>query len=77
MAQLVVIDPPRDDAERNAQKLLANMLPVSWIVTTNIYEAHFPKRKGRTKSEVDGVLICPVGVIVLSLKRNYSPSAAL
>ena len=71
MAQLVVIDPPRDDAERNAQKLLANMLPVSWIVTTNIYEAHFPKRKGRTKSEVDGVLICPVGVVVLSLK-HYS-----
>ena len=71
MAQLVVIDPPRDDAERNAQKLLANMLPVSWIVTTNIYEAHFPKRRGRTKSEVDSVLICPVGVIVLSLK-HYS-----
>src|SRR6516225_9907387 len=67
MASLVVIDPPRSASERQAQQVLARILPAGWVVTTNIYEEHFPKRDS---AEIDGLVICPMGVFVLSLKDH-------
>jgi hypothetical protein len=70
MGALVEIDPPRRPDEQRAHALLAQGLPASWLVTTNIYEWHFV---GRGVTEIDSIVICPRGVFLLDLKHFRGP----
>lgn len=66
MARLVRINEERNRAEREAQERLAQVLPSSWIVTTNIKEFNFQRKR----RELDSLLICPFGLFVLDFKNH-------
>lgn len=72
MAQLVSIN-EGDPSEVKAQRYLRDHLPDSWIVTTNVDERNFEGLGLKIKTELDCVLITPVGVFVLDFK-NYRGS---
>ena len=67
MARRIEVNKPRSASEDEAQRLLARILPASWIITTNIKEHMFP---GPRKPELDSILVAPVGLFVLDFK-NY------
>ena len=69
MAQLVEIN-RGSPAERQAQVALINALPASWIVTTNVDERNFSGIGLRSKTELDCVLITPLGVFILDFKDH-------
>lgn len=64
MARLVEINGPRQRDEREAQERLSEILPASWLVTTNIKERNF-RRNAR---EIDSLVICPFGVFKIDFK---------
>jgi len=66
MARRIEVNKPRGASEDEAQRLLARILPPSWIVTTNIKEHMFP---GRRKPELDCILLAPLGLFVLDFKN--------
>jgi hypothetical protein len=74
MAHFIPINPPRTEAENEAQRLLARILPTSWIVTTNVYEHNFPTRR---KTEIDSIVICPFGLFILDFKNFKSRQARI
>ncbi|MGY3695047.1 hypothetical protein ACVIGA_005127 [Bradyrhizobium sp. USDA 3240] len=66
MAHLVEINAARSESERAAQIFLAQHLPESWIITTNIKERNF---SGRRKPEIDSVVVSPLGIFILDFKN--------
>lgn len=66
MAQRVEVNKPRGASEDEAQRLLARVLPRSWIITTNIKEHMFA---GPRKPEIDSLLLTPAGLFILDFKN--------
>jgi ribosomal protein S1 len=70
MARLVQVNKTVHRSESEAHRQLGNILPASWIVTTNIARHNFEELRGK-KGEVDSIVISPFGLFVLEFK-NYS-----
>jgi hypothetical protein len=68
MASLVQINEPDSGSEHRAQNDLCDILPASWIVTTNIQEHNFEGVTSK-KVELDCTLITPLGFFVLDFKN--------
>jgi hypothetical protein len=66
MARRIELFKPRGASEDEAQRVLARILPASWIITTNIKEHMFA---GPRRPEIDSVLLAPLGLFVLDFKN--------
>jgi uncharacterized membrane protein len=70
MGRLLTID-PGGTAEEAAQRRIAESLPDGWILTTNVHERRFEVVRIRT--EIDCILISPLGVFTIDLKNVSGP----
>jgi hypothetical protein len=74
MASLIRILPPDEvsrSAEQRAHEALGDLLPISWILTTNVPRYTFAGFLNAR--ELDSVLITPLGIFVLDFKEFRLP----